>query len=42
MVLDKLSSSLKSTLQKVTKALFVDDKLINELVKKYLRGEVKL
>ncbi|MFP4524249.1 MAG: signal recognition particle receptor subunit alpha [Candidatus Woesearchaeota archaeon] len=38
MVLDKLSSSLKSTLQKVTKALFVDDKLINELVKDIQRS----
>lgn len=33
MVLDGLSGSLKNTLQKITKALFVDDKLINELVK---------
>ncbi len=33
MVLDKLGSSLKSTLQKVAKALFVDESLVNELVK---------
>ncbi|MBU0535996.1 MAG: signal recognition particle protein Srp54 [Nanoarchaeota archaeon] len=33
MVLDKLSSSLKETLQKVAKAVFVDEKLVNELVK---------
>jgi len=33
MVLDKLGDSLKNTLDKITKALFVDEKLINELVK---------
>lgn len=33
MVLEKLSSSLKETLKKVAKALFVDEALINELVK---------
>lgn len=33
MVLDKLGDSLKKTLDKITKALFVDEKLINELVK---------
>ena len=33
MVLDKLSDSLKNTLQKIAKSLFVDEKLINELVK---------
>jgi signal recognition particle subunit SRP54 len=38
MVLDKLSDSLKNTLQKVTKALFVDEKLINELVKDIQRA----
>ena len=38
MVLDKLSDSLKSTLQKITKAIFVDDKLINELVKEIQRA----
>ncbi|MFH1506528.1 MAG: signal recognition particle protein Srp54 [archaeon] len=38
MVLDKLGSSLKNTLQKVTKALFVDEKLVNELVKDIQRA----
>ncbi|MFA6072519.1 MAG: signal recognition particle receptor subunit alpha [Candidatus Woesearchaeota archaeon] len=38
MVLDGLSNSLKSTLQKITKALFVDEKLINELVKDIQRA----
>ncbi|MFC2136271.1 signal recognition particle protein Srp54 [Bacteroidota bacterium] len=38
MVLDKLSDSLKNTLQKVTKAVFVDEKLINELVKDIQRA----
>ena len=38
MVLDRLSSSLKGTLQKITKAVFVDDKLINELVKDIQRA----
>jgi len=33
MVLDKLGSSLKETLSKIAKAVFVDDTLINELVK---------
>jgi len=33
MVLDKLGESLKNTLDKITKAIFVDEKLINELVK---------
>ena len=33
MVLDKLGESLKNTLDKVTRALFVDEKLVNELVK---------
>ena len=33
MVLDSLSESLKNTLNKITKALFVDEKLLNELVK---------
>jgi len=33
MVLDKLSTSLKSTLQKIAGSVFVDEKLINELVK---------
>ena len=38
MVLDKLGSSLKETLQKIAKAVFVDDKLINELVKDIQRA----
>ncbi len=38
MVLEKLGSSLKETLEKVTKALFVDEKLINELVKDIQRA----
>jgi len=33
MVLDKLGNSLKETLSKIAKAVFVDDTLINELVK---------
>ena len=33
MVLEKLSASLKNTLQKIAKSIFVDEKLINELVK---------
>ena len=32
-MLDKLSSSLKSTLSKIAQAMFVDEKLIDELVK---------
>lgn len=38
MVLDKLGSSLKSTLRKLTGATFVDEKLINELVKDIQRS----
>ncbi len=33
MVLDKLGQSLKGTLQKIAKAVFVDETLINELIK---------
>lgn len=33
MVLEKLGESLKNTLSKITNALFVDEKLVNELVK---------
>jgi len=33
MVLEKLGSSLKETLRKIASSVFVDDKLINELVK---------
>ncbi|MBI2151370.1 signal recognition particle protein [Candidatus Woesearchaeota archaeon] len=38
MVLESLSNSLKNTLTKITKAIFVDDKLINELVKDIQRA----
>lgn len=38
MVLDKLSDLLKNTLKKITKATFVDEKLINELVKDIQRA----
>ncbi|MFT4261419.1 MAG: signal recognition particle receptor subunit alpha [Candidatus Woesearchaeota archaeon] len=41
MVLDSLSESLKNTLKKVTNALFVDEKLINELVKDIQRSLLK-
>ena len=38
MVLDKLGDSLKNTLQKITKSVFIDEKLINELVKDIQRA----
>ncbi len=38
MVLDKLGDSLKSTLKKIANSIFVDDKLINELVKDLQRA----
>ncbi|MCX6708049.1 MAG: signal recognition particle protein Srp54 [Candidatus Woesearchaeota archaeon] len=38
MVLEKLSESLKNTLQKIAQSLFVDEKLINELVKDIQRA----
>jgi len=38
MVLEKLGDSLKGTLQKIAKAIFVDEKLINELVKDIQRA----
>ena len=38
MVLDKLTSSLRNTLGKITSALFVDEKLVNELVKDIQRA----
>lgn len=38
MVLEKLSTSLKNTLQKIAKSIFVDEKLINELVKDIQRA----
>src|SRR3989338_4988912 len=33
MVLDKLGESLRATLQRIAKSIFVDEKLVNELVK---------
>ncbi|MBW2991671.1 signal recognition particle protein Srp54 [Candidatus Woesearchaeota archaeon] len=38
MVLDKLGNSLRDTLSKVARAVFVDEKLINELVKDIQRA----
>ena len=38
MVLEKLGESLKNTLSKIAKAVFVDEKLINELVKDMQRA----
>ncbi|MBI4451438.1 signal recognition particle protein, partial [Candidatus Woesearchaeota archaeon] len=38
MVLEKLGESLKATLSKIAKSLFVDEKLINELVKDIQRS----
>lgn len=38
MVLEKLSESLKGTLQKIAKSMFVDEKLVNELVKDIQRA----
>ena len=38
MVLEKLSESLKSTLSRITSSIFVDEKLINELVKDIQRA----
>ncbi|MBI2138328.1 signal recognition particle receptor subunit alpha, partial [Candidatus Woesearchaeota archaeon] len=38
MVLEKLSDSLKNTLSKIAKSLFVDDKLLNELIKDLQRA----
>ena len=38
MVLEKLGDSLKSTLSKIAKAVFVDEKLVNELVKDIQRA----
>lgn len=38
MVLEKLSESLKGTLQKIAKSIFVDEKLINELIKDIQRA----
>ncbi|MBI4439348.1 signal recognition particle protein [Candidatus Woesearchaeota archaeon] len=41
MVLEKLSASLKGTLQKIAQSVFVDDKLINELVKDIQRALIQ-
>ncbi|RJQ17180.1 signal recognition particle protein [Candidatus Woesearchaeota archaeon] len=38
MVLEKLGDSLKNTLEKITKAIFIDEKLVNELVKDIQRA----
>ncbi|PIN79843.1 signal recognition particle protein [Candidatus Woesearchaeota archaeon CG10_big_fil_rev_8_21_14_0_10_34_8] len=38
MVLEKLGDSLKNTLGKIAKAVFVDEKLVNELVKEIQRA----
>lgn len=38
MVLEKLGDSLRNTLQKIAKSIFVDEKLINELIKDIQRG----
>ncbi len=38
MVLDKLGDSLKNTLSKITKAIFVDESLVNELIKEIQRA----
>ncbi|MAG50930.1 signal recognition particle protein Srp19, partial [archaeon] len=38
MVLEKLGSSLKETLKKITSAVFVDEKLVNELIKDIQRA----
>jgi signal recognition particle subunit SRP54 len=38
MVLDKLGESLKGTLQKIASSVFVDDRLVNELVKDIQRA----
>ena len=38
MVLEKLGDSLKETLKKIAKSVFVDEKLINELVKDIQRA----
>ncbi len=41
MVLEKLGSSLKNTLNKIAKAVFVDEKLINELIKDIQRALIQ-
>ena len=46
MVLDNIGSALKDTLSKINKALFVDERLINELIKEIqkalLKGDVNV
>ncbi len=46
MILENLGNSLKETLSKITKSLFVDERLINELVKEIqkalLKGDVNV
>ena len=46
MVLDNIGSALKDTLNKINKALFVDERLINELIKEIqkalLKGDVNV
>ena len=37
-MLDKLSSSLKDTLKKITRLVFIDERAINELVKELQRA----
>ncbi len=41
MVLDALSSSLKETLRKIARSIFVDDTLINELIKEIQKALLK-
>jgi len=41
MVLEKLSESLKSTLKKIASSIFVDESLINELIKDIQRALLK-
>ena len=38
MVLDKLGDSLKNTLEKIAKSVFLDEKLVNELIKDIQRA----
>ena len=38
MVLEKLGNSLKETLSKIAKSMFIDEKLINELIKDMQRA----
>ena len=38
MVLEKLGTSLRDTLGKIARSMFIDDKLINELIKDLQRA----